>query len=181
MASPGTANNKDGLLVQFSGDYQKWNSPYVNRLRYVNTTGPMKWYVMDIDLELVGASTTYFPFDLNNDGTRDGFTTGEAYLPAGSAIVRAFAVTTEVASDGTSFSVGTYTVSGGTTDADGIVNATNGAIANMGTLGEIIIASGDLVGDASGTVGIASDSYVAVTTDGTFTAGKVRLYLEVAN
>jgi hypothetical protein len=181
MAAIGTVNNKDGLVVQMSGDYQKWNSPYVNRLRSVNTTGPMKWYVMDFDLETVGASATYFPHDLNNDGTRDGFHVGEAYLPQGSCIVRAFVVTSEVAAGGTDFTVGTYTVAGATTDADGIVNATNGAIANMGTVGEIIIASGDLVGDASGTVGITADSYVAVTTNGTFTAGKGRLYIEVAN
>jgi hypothetical protein len=181
MANVGTNNNKDGLLVKFSGDYERANSPYVNRLRYVTTDGPVKWYVMDFDLETVGASATFFPFDLTNDGVRDGFSVGEPYLPAGSAIIRAFVITTEVAVGGTDFTIGTYTVTGGTTDADGIVAATEGAIANMGTVGEMIIANGALVGDTSGVVGITVDSWLAVTTNGTFTAGKGRLYMEVAN
>jgi hypothetical protein len=181
MPSPGIVQNKDGLSVQIAGNYQKWNSPFVNRLRTNTTDGPVKWYVMDIDLETVGASATYFPNDLNNDGTRDGFTTGEAYLPAGSQIIRAFAICTEVAAGGTDFTVGTYSVTGTAIDADGIVAATEGVIANLGTLGEKITAAGALVSASSGTVGITADSYVAVTTNGTFTAGKVRLYIEVAN
>ena len=179
MASTGTVNNKDGLLVQMSGDYQKWNSPYVNRLRYINSEGPFKYYVMDFDLELVGASTTYFPFDLNNDGTRDGFTVGEAYLPSGSMITRTYVKTTEVAAGGTDFTIGTYSVTGSAIDADGIVDATDGAIANMGTLGESFVASGDLLDSGTGQVGITADSWVAVTTNGTFTAGKGRLIMEV--
>lgn len=181
MPAPGTNNNKDGLLVQFSGDYQKFNAPYINRLRAVNTTGPFKYYVMDIDLETVGASTTYFPYDLNNDGTRDGFHVGEAYIPAGSCITRALFTTTEVGAGGTDFTVGTYSVTGTAIDADGIVAATEGAIANMGTLGETLIGNGALVGDTTGIVGITADSYVAVTTNGTFTAGKGRLVIEVLN
>ncbi len=177
----GMANNKDGLNLQFSGDFQKFNSPYVNRLRSQTTDGPFKYYTMDIDLELVGASATYKPFDLNNDGTRDGFHVGEAYLPAGSCITRAYFVTTEIGAGGTDFTVGTYQVNGTVIDADGLVDATDGAIANMGTVGEIIVASGDLLDSGTGQVGIAQDSWVAVTTNGTFTAGKGRLIIEVIN
>lgn len=181
MATLGNINNADGLTIQFSGDFQRYNSPHVNRLRAVNTDGPMKWYEMDIDLAKVGASTTYYPFDLNGDGTRDGFNTGEAYLPAGSQIMRAFVICTEVAAGGTDFTVGTYGVTGTAIDADGIVAAAEGAIANLGTVGEKITAAGALVSASSGTVGITASSYVAVTTNGTFTAGKGRLYIEVAN
>lgn len=181
MATLGNINNADGLTIQFSGDWQKYNSPHVNRLRAVNTPGPMKWYVMDIDLVKVGASATYYPFDLNGDGTRDGFNTGEANLPTGSQIIRGFFVTTEVAVGGTDFTVGTYGVTGAAIDADGILDAGDGAIANMGTVGELIMISGALFTGASGLVGITATSYVAVTTNGTFTAGKGRLYLEVAN
>src|SRR6185503_8784235 len=137
MALPtGTAQNADGLLVKFPGQYEAGNTPYVNRLRSMPTTGPMKWYKMDFDLELIATATVGYPYDLTNDGTtRDGFTTGEAYLPAGSCIVRAFVVTTEVAAGGTDFVVGTFQVAGTAIDADGILDATDGAAANMGTVG----------------------------------------------
>lgn len=181
MANVGTNNNKDGLLVKFPGDYERANAPYNNRLKFVGALGPFKYYTLEFDLETVGASTTYFPFDLNNDGTRDGFSVGEAYLPAGSTITRGYVTTTEVAVGGTDFTIGTYTVTGSTTDADGIVDATDGAIANMGTVGEIIVASGDLLDSGTGQVGITVDSWVAVTTNGTFTAGKGTLVLEVLN
>ena len=179
MASLGTVNNKDGLVVQMSGDYQKFNGPYNNRLRAINTVGPFKYYVMDFDLETVGASTTFFPHDLNNDGTRDGFHVGEAYLPAGSCITRGYVITKEVAVGGTDFTVGTYTVAGATTDADAIVDATDGAIANMSVVGERIDISGALL--TSTTAAVTADAYVAITTNGTFTAGKGTLVIEVLN
>lgn len=175
----GMANNKDGLVVQFSGDYQKSNSPYNNRLRAINTVGPTKWYVMDFDLETVGASATFFPHDLNNDGTRDGFHVGEAYLPAGSCILRGYVITKEVAVGGTDFTVGTYTVAGATIDADAIVDATDGAIANMSVVGERIDISGQLL--TSTTAAVTADSWVAITTNGTFSAGKGTLIFEVFN
>lgn len=179
MALPsGTWNNSDGLLVKFHGQYDIANPPFVNRARAVNNEGPTKYLVVDFDLETVGASATWYPFDLNNDGTNDGFSNEEPYLPSGSQIIRAWVKTTEIAVGGTDFTVGTYQVNGTVIDADGIVNATNGAIANMGTVGEMIIASGDLIGDASGTVGLTADSWIAVTTNGTFSAGKGTLYIE---
>jgi len=174
----GTWQNADGLLVKFE-EYQRETPFAVNRLKAVNSYGPIRQLEMDINLKLVGASATYFPFDLTNDGTtRDGFTDEETYIPQGASIIRALFVTTEVAVGGTDFIVGTYTKVGGTTDADGIISATEGVIANMGTIGEIIIGNGDLVADTTGTVGITANSYVAVTTNGTFTAGKGKLLIE---
>jgi hypothetical protein len=181
MPSPGIIQNKDGLTVQMQGDYQKFNSPYVNRARAVLCDGPVKWIVMDVDLELVTAGSVYYPVDLNNDGTRDGFTTGEAYIPAGASILRAFAVGTEVGVGGTSFSIGTYDVAGSAISATGIMTTTEGVIANIGTVGEKMTCTGALVSQTSGTVGITADSYLGVTCTGTFTAGKFRLYLEIAN
>ncbi len=177
MANLGHATNADGLVVQFPGQYERANSPHVNRLRYVASLGAFKYFEMDIDLELVGASATYFPFDLDNDGTGDGFHVGEAYLPAGSSIVRGYFITTEVAAGGTDFTVGQYQLDGDTVDADGIVDATDGAAANMSVVGETIVASGALF--TAATSAVTEDSYVAVTTNGTFTAGKCKLVLEV--
>ena len=179
MALPaGTWKNSDGLVVKFHGQYDITNPPFVNRLRSVNNEGPTKWAVMDFDLETVGASTTWFPFDLTNDGTADGFSDEENYLPAGCTILRAFVKTTEIAAGGTSFAIGRYSISGSTLDDDGIVTDTEGVIASMDHVGDIIIANGVDVGDTSGGSGPAVDSYLAVKTTGTFTAGKGTLYIE---
>lgn len=175
----GAAKNKDGLTVRFEGTYQQGNQPYWNRLRFLAADGYKKYYVMDIDLETVGASTTFFPCDNNNDGTRDGFDTGEMYLLSGSSIRVADGYCLEAGAGGTDFTVGTYQVDGTAIDADGIIAATEGAIANFGAVGELIIGNGALVADTTGIVGLTADSWVAVTTNGTFTAGKVRLILEV--
>ena len=170
--------NADGLNVKTHGAYDSDVRNYFNRARTVKTFGPIKTLVMDIDLELVGASTTWFPADLNNNGTNDGVTDEEMFIPQGSTVLSARGFTKEIAAGGTSFTLGTYTKAGATTDADGLINATNGAIANMGAIGEFIIGTGDQLADATGEVGLASDGYLAVTTSGTYTAGKLTVIIE---
>lgn len=171
-------HNADGLNVKTHGSYDSDVRNFFNRVRTVKTFGPIKTYVMDIDLELVGASTTWFPADLNNNGTNDGFTDEEMFIPQGSAVLSVRGIGKEVAVGGTSFSVGTYTKAGVAIDDDGLVTATNGAIANLGTVGEFIIGTGALVASATGTVGLTADSYLAVLTSGTFTAGKLTLIID---
>jgi hypothetical protein len=176
-----TANafhNADGLVVKQHGDYDTNRQNFVNRLKATNTYGVKKQLVMEVDLKRVGASTTFFPVDITNNGVGDGFSEEETYIPQGACIVEYYFVTSEVAAGGTDFTVGTYTKAGVAIDADGILDATDGAAANMGTVGELIIPTGDLVDSGTGQVGITADSYVAVTTNGTFTAGKGWLVLE---
>lgn len=181
MPAPGIQHNADGLTVQMAGDYQKFNTPYVNRLRSLPGEGANKWYVMDIDLAQITAGTTYFPHDLNNDGTRDGFSAGEAYLPNGSAIVRVYGVATQAAAGGTSFTVGTYQLNGTAISANSLVTATEGVLANVNAVGKKFFGAGSLTSTTAGTQGPTADSYVAVSVVGTFTAGKIRLYIEVMN
>lgn len=181
MALPtGTVKNADGLVIKYPGQYETSGvATNANRARFVNSsTGPIKMLEMDIDLKAVGASATYFPFDLTNDGTRDGFSMEDPFLPQGCAVTRVTGICTEVAVGGTDFTVGTYTETGSAISATGLVSATEGVIANLGTVGEIIIGNGALVGDTSGTVGITANSWIAVTTNGTFSAGKLKLLIE---
>lgn len=176
MAS--TQYNADGLVVKMHGEYESDKRNFVNRLKSVNVDGFIKQAVFELDLAKVGASTTWYPADLTNNGTNDGFSTEEGFLPSGASIVRVLCITTEVAVGGTDFTLGTYTVAGVAIDADGIISATEGVIANMGTVGEVIIGNGALVGDTSGTVGLTANSWVAATTNGTFTAGKATIVIE---
>lgn len=178
---PSTQTNADGLTVKMHGEYEVTAKNFVNRLKMVNTDGFVKQAVFELDLAQVGASTTWFPADLNNDGTNDGFSGEESCIPLGSSIVKVTCITTEVAVGGTAFELGTFNADGTATnlDADGLIDgASEGVIANMGALGEIIIGNGAQVADTSGVVGIGAKAYVAATTDGTFTAGKATILIE---
>lgn len=170
--------NADGLVVKNHGAYDSNPANYINRARALNTLGAVKTLVMDFDLELVGASATWFPVDITNNGTNDGFSEEEPFIPSGSAVISCNAYCKEIAAGGTEFTLGTFTKAGATTDIDGLINATNGAIANMGAIGERIIGTGDQMADATGDVGLASDCYLAITTTGTYTAGKGTIVIE---
>jgi hypothetical protein len=167
--------NADGLNVKQHGEYEREQRNFVNRVRALNIEGAEKCLIMDIDLELVGASATWKPADRNNDGTNDGFTKEDAYLPIGSAITRAYMKTTEIAAGGTDFVVGTYQEDGDTIDADAVLDATDGAAANMSAVGEMVPVTGALMTLA--TAGVTENAWLAVTTNGTFTAGKGTLYI----
>lgn len=168
--------NADGLNVKEHGDYERDERNFVNRLKAVNVPGFIKQVVMEIDLPKVGASATWYPVDITNNGTNDGFSTEEDYIPAGAAFIRAYFVTSVVGAGGTDFVVGTYQVDGDAIDADAILDATDGAVANMSVVGERIDCSGALA--TSTTSAITENAWVAVTTNGTFTAGKGTLVLE---
>lgn len=174
----GTFQNADGLLVKYA-ETTRFNRRNYNRLRHVSTYGCIKQYIMEVDLASIGASAVWYPADLNNDGTRDGFSDEECFLPLGASVIRALYVTTVAAIGGTDFIVGTFGITGTAIDADGFVTAGNGAIANAGAVGEIIIGTGAQMGDATGDVGLTAKSFVAVTTNGTFTAGRGLLVIEV--
>lgn len=180
MALPsGTWKNSDNLIVKFHGQYDIANPPFVNRLRTVNNEGPLKYAIMDFDLETVGASTTWFPFDLNNDGTNDGFSDEENYIPSGATILRVVCRTTEIAAGGTSFALGAYSITGSTLDDDGLITDTNAAIANMDHLGDVVIGTGAYVADGAGEPNATiADMYLAIKTTGTYTAGKGQILIE---
>lgn len=173
-----TWQNADGIEVRF-GEFHAEKRRNVNVLRKLNTDGPLEYYEMDVDLTKVATTVTSFPADLDNDGTNDGFTDADAYIPNGAVITRCMFISTETAAGGTNVDFGLYDKDGTAVDADGLF--ADLLTAEMAA-GEVSYGDGNDV-NASGVgvtrEGIAKDSYVAFTPNGTFTAGKGRLVLEV--
>lgn len=177
MAAPYT--NEDGLQVKY-GNY--WNDPknFVNVPRTIAGKGGLvKEIVIDYDLLQLGANGVSYTSDLNNDGTRDGFNTGDCALPANSSVLRVTLLVTEAAAGGTSITLGTFGLTGTAQDADGLITATEGVLANLNAVGKRVYGAGAFVAATAGTAGVGSaDAYLALTASGTFTAGKGRIIIE---
>lgn len=177
-----TWQNGDGLLVKYAGYYR---NAAVNRARAVDTDGAIKQLVVDIDLTCIPTGTVSYSSDLNNDGTVDGFSLADPYIPANAVVLAAELVTVEAAAGGTSFTIGTYGLTGTAIAATGLVTATEGVLANINAAGKAVRGAGSHVvwtGGLQNGVGTA-DAFIGVGTTGTFTAGKLRLvvrYLEGA-
>lgn len=171
--------NSDGLTVRFP-NYYKDASNFTNRLRgYEESLGAIKQAVFQYDFTKITAGTTFFPRDLNNDGTNDGFDTGDFYLPANSSVIRATLVVTTAATGGTSFTLGTYGIAGGAIAATGLITATEGVLANVDTIGKRTYGAGSLVSASVGTAGVGTaDAYITMAVVGTFTAGKGFIYID---
>ena len=175
---PAAYQNEDGLQVKYANYYQD-PSNFVNRPRALASRGGnVKEIVIDYDLALLGANGVSYTSDLNNDGVRDGFNTGDVYLPAQSSVLRATLVSSETAVGGTSITLGTFNLTGAAISANSIITATEGVTANF-TLGKRVYGAGALVATTAGTASVgAADAYLALTAVGTFTAGKGRILIE---
>lgn len=153
--------NADGLLVTGGRD----------RVRETGQAHEPKSFGVEhsiiINFDLEGAARTEYTTDRNNDGTKDGFNTGDAFIPDQAHIVSATAyMSDEAAAGGTALIVGTYQENGTAIDADGLITAINGADANLGANVDLT-GTGALVGTA-----VTQKSYVGWSTTGTHTAGK---------
>lgn len=179
MAQPGTWFNADGLKVKMPG-YAQNDANFVNVPREVRTAGNLKQIVIDYDfVQAVADGGTTFTSDLNNDGTKDGFNTGDTYLPANASVVRVTMIASEAATGGTSWTIGTYTQAGAAIAATSLMTATEGVIANQNAIGKRIYGAGSLVSTSAGTAGVGTaDAYIAMVTTGTFTAGKGKIIIE---
>lgn len=122
---------------------------------------PLNYIILEIDLAELDASYTADPLD--------------PVIPAGSTITRATAVTQEVAAGGTSIDIGLYNAStDAAVDADGVFAAA--ALADFAAVGDTVQGAGALVGGGFGTS--ANETRVGVVPTGTFTAGKVKVFIE---
>lgn len=170
MAAPW--QNADGLTVKFANYY---NDPvnFVNRARGVSTMGFIKQAIYEYDLTRIPTGTVAYTSDLaSNDGTRDGFNTGDWYLPANSSVLRATLVVRTAAAGGTSITMGTYGLTGSAIVATGLITATEGVLANLDTVGARVYGAGALVAATAETGGVGTaDAYIAMAVTGTFTAG----------
>lgn len=171
-------HNADGLEVPYGGYYRDPTN-FVNKGWELSTLGGIKQIEMDFDLSAVPAGTTYFTTDLNNDGTNDGFNDGDPRFPANASVLRVTMIMTTAAVGGTSFTLGTYQITGAALGATSLITATEGVIANVNAIGKRVFGNGSLVQTAAGTAGVgASNAYIGLSTVGAFTAGKGKILIE---
>jgi hypothetical protein len=137
----------------------------------VNTLGNRKEY--KLTLKLAGAARTIYSADLDNDGTLDGFTDLDSAIRAGGIITECRAVVGTAGAGGTSVAINVYGKTGTVVAANGLVTATQGAVANL-TAGAVITGSGGTLNTR-----LAADGYISAVTVGTFTAVDIDVYLTV--
>ncbi len=157
--------NDDGLTVRFGQDQARETKSLMAPPVGV---GPVRYMVVDINYDDLPTFTT----DLNNDGTNNGFSDQDAYIPAGSFITNAYLIVETAFADGTSYDIGTYDQAGSVIDANGI----DAAVATAA-----LAANSTVVCDGAqvrGTTTVTSDAYLVVAATGTFTAGKMKLVIE---
>lgn len=169
--------NADGLTVKYAG-YFRDPANSVNKANGLNVLGAQKQIELDFDLTRIPTGTVSYTTDLNNDGTKDGFNIGDIYLPANASVLEVIVLATTAATGGTSFTVGTYGLTGTAISATGLVTATEGVLANINTIGKRIYGAGALVSTTAGTAGVGTaDAFIGISTTGTFTEGKGRIII----
>lgn len=170
--------NADGLQVAFPNYYSAYPK-LPNQARFLESDGAVKMVEIDYDLTQIPTGTVSYSSDLNNDGTVDGFSNADSYIPAGSTVLRAIVIASTAATGGTSFTVGSYGKTGTAIAATGFVTATEGVLANINTVGKRTLGAGALCAAAAGTAGVGTaDAYIGIGTTGTFTAGTGRIIIE---
>lgn len=146
----GTWFNQDGLEVNFD------KSIGVRGDKAGTTQSNSKEQELVLRVVLTGAARTIYTADRNNDGTLDGFSQKDGFLPAGALITDQRVIELVAPAGGTNYAVGTYALAGTVDDADGIrvTAGTNGA--QVGTK-------------------LAARKNVGVVTTGTYTAGEIEI------
>lgn len=169
--------NADGLQVPM-GNFWNDRNNFLNQPRLVQTYGPEKCIQIDYDLTLIANGEVTYTCDLNNDGTIDGFSTGDVFLPAYSSVTRCIILPTVAAAGGTSIKLGTFALTGTAIDDDFIITATEGVKANLDTIGARVYGNGVGVATTAETASVGSaDAYLAFTGSGTWTAGKGKIFI----
>lgn len=170
-------HNADGLDVKF-GNFYGNRANFVNRPYIVNRLGSIKEVRIEYDLSKLAASEVAYTSDATNDGTLDSFNTGDFYFPANASVLNGYIVVTEAAAGGTSIKLGTYQLDGTAIDDDFVITATEGAKANIDSVGSRTYANGAGVAATAETAGVGTvDAYLALSAQGTFTAGKGSIFV----
>lgn len=157
--------NDDGLKVNFGQDQARETASLMAK---TISLGPINYMVCDLNYDDLPTYTA----DLDGDGTDDGWTDEDAYIPAGSYITRAWIIVETAFADGTSYNLGLYQLNGTVIDADGIDAAV--AVADMAA-NESVDCDGQLVGTQDL---LTADAYLLVAATGTYTAGKAKIVIE---
>lgn len=147
-----TWQNSDGLLVRYGTD----QGARGNKAGVTSTMGKQKELVLTVSLPGLGANGTSYTADLDNDGTNDGFSGLDSFLPANAKIIACTVFASTAAAGGTNYQIGTYQVAGTVDDADGLMTTLGAAGAQVGTK-------------------LTADRYVGVLVSGTYTAGVLEI------
>ena len=157
--------NEDGLTVRFGQEQARETQSLMGK---TSNNGPYGYMQVDLNFDDLPTFTT----DLNNDGSNNGFSDQDAYIPAGSYITKATIIVEDAFADGTTYNIGLYDQAGTVIDADGIDAAV--AVADMGA-NEAVDCDGLLVSTQDL---VTSDAYLVVAATGTYTAGKAKIVIE---
>lgn len=160
--------NADNLEIKGGRDSGVQKNEAVEVKSFGNTVE----LVVPFDLTLMTSSQFTYTTDRDNDGTLDGFNIGDVVIPAGAVIESADMYFSETAAGGTSIRFGTFVLTGGQIDNDGLLTDAEGVVANM-TVGNKIVGAGAQVGS-----GLTQDAYIAARAAGTFSAGKGSLVVK---
>jgi len=158
--------NDDGLTVRFGQDQARETATIMGKTANI---GPVSYMVMDV----LGGDEPDYTTDLNNDGTNNGFSDQDNYIPAGSFITRAIWINEVLFAGGTDYDIGLFEKDGTVINVDGIEEALLVTVID-GTNDTVLLDGAEVGGILSTTL----DSYVKFTPNGTFTAGKAKLILE---
>jgi len=167
--------NADGLKVRFAG-YQGQKRSRKNVFVETVTDGNYRELICHYDLTLIPTTTISYSTDRNNDGTVDGFDSGNVSIPAGSTIHSVDIFPTVSAAGGTAIEVGGYAEDGTAIDRDGYVTAAVGVTASLAANARVI-GTGAQLTDANAEVGTTVLNYVGIYANGTFTAGKGKIVI----
>ena len=165
--------NADGLLVQFGDDHND-RANQDNLAMAPSTAGAEKEIIINVVLDRLGTGVSYST-DLNNDGTKNGFNSGDPYIPAGAVVRSCELYMSETATSAGSavIEVGAYEQDGSVIDANGFIAST--AVAALGA-GVGIEGAGADIGEA---VSTTLDAYIGVDVNtAAFTAGEGKLVLK---
>ena len=161
--------NDDGLQVKFGTVKPE------NELRGGSVVeSPIKTIVLNMSFDDLPSFTS----DLNNDGTLNGFSNQDAKIPAGASIISARYKIGTAWTNGTGTAdllCGTYEQDGSVIDADGLIGATEGDLAQL-TINTIVDGAGADIGEHCSAT---ADAYIVVSVSaGTMTAGTGKVIVE---
>jgi len=156
--------NNDGLIVHFGRGLSREVNQNFGPVEFRG----LRYMIMDWAYDKLPTFTA----DLDNDGTLDGFTEEDAFIPSGSLITSAWTLVKTAFAGGTSYEMGLYQKDGTVIDAGGIDTGvlTAALAANLA-----VINNGALVG---GTGLVTANAYPVFAATGTFTAGEARTVIE---
>lgn len=168
--------NADGLKVRMPG-YHGQKRARKNTFVEVSTSGNYREAICHYDLTLLPTTTVSYSTDRNNDGTVDGFNSGDFFIPAGSNVMLCHVHALVTAAGGTDIEVGGYQENGTVIDRDGLVTAAAAATASLAA-SEVVFGTGANMTDASGEAGVGANNYYpGIYANGTFTAGTGKIVI----